>query len=78
MSAGDNLKTDDFILASKAGRKNVTDRNGTSETLDETEKKMILKALEECGGNLSRTSEKLGITRATLYRKIERHGIQTD
>ena len=78
MSAGDNLKTDDFILASKAGRKNVTDLNGTSETLDETEKKMILKALEECGGNLSRTSEKLGITRATLYRKIERHGIQTD
>jgi transcriptional regulator of acetoin/glycerol metabolism len=40
------------------------------------EKQMIIIAIEESGGNLSRSSEKLGISRATLYRKMEKHGIQ--
>jgi transcriptional regulator of acetoin/glycerol metabolism len=51
--------------------------SGSAKTLDEMEKQMILSTIEECRGNLSRTAEKLGIGRATLYRKMEKHGIQT-
>ena len=39
---------------------------------------MIISTIEECRGNFSRTAEKLGIGRATLYRKMEKHRIQTD
>jgi DNA-binding NtrC family response regulator len=74
------IGSDDFIRALQAGR--ISDQpkpseRGSSSTLDEMEKLMIIKVIEENGGNLSRSSEKLGITRATLYRKMEKHGIQT-
>jgi two-component system response regulator HydG len=39
---------------------------------------MIAKLIEECGGNLSKASEELGISRTTLYRKMGKYGIQTD
>ena len=74
LSKGDQIKPEDFIAAQ------IPDQNpGTSfHTLDEMEKQMIISTIEECRGNLSRTAEKLGIGRATLYRKMEKHGIQTD
>jgi two-component system, NtrC family, response regulator len=77
LSTGDHIRPDDFTRALKSGR---TSGKGSAEpavTLDEMEKNMIINAIDECGGNLSRSSEKLGISRATLYRKMEKHGIQT-
>jgi two-component system response regulator HydG len=38
--------------------------------LKEIEKRYILTTLEECGGNRKRTGEILGITKATLWRKL--------
>jgi two-component system, NtrC family, response regulator len=74
----EQIHPEDFILVKKSG----SIRNGTSSasaaTLDEMEKNMIQKALEECGNNIARTSQKLGIGRATLYRKIDKHGIHFD
>ncbi len=74
----EQILPEDFILVKKSG----SIRNGTSSasaaTLDEMERNMIQKALEECGNNIARTSQKLGIGRATLYRKIEKHGIHLD
>jgi len=77
ISAGNRISSDDFILARKAGQKpeNMVVRPGT---LEEMERAMIIKTIVECGGNLSLTSEKLGISRATLYRKMDKHGIQKD
>lgn len=40
-----------------------------------SEKELILKALFECGGNRTAAAKKLGISRRTLYRKIEIFGI---
>jgi DNA-binding NtrC family response regulator len=78
LSADDHIKTEDFIAAQKTGRLPDKARFGSKGTLDEMEKQMIINTIEESGGNLSRSSEKLGISRATLYRKIEKHGIQTE
>ena len=48
-------------------------------TLEETEKARILAALEQVHGNRSRAAQVLGISRRTLYRKLDEYakeGIQ--
>ena len=45
------------------------------ETLEEMEKQMITSAMKRHAGNLTIVSAKLGISRPTLYSKIERYGI---
>lgn len=47
----------------------------TSTTIDGTERQMILRALENNGGNLSRTALQLGISRQALYRRMEKFDI---
>ena len=44
-------------------------------TLEAMEKKMIQKSVSQNSGNLTKVAKELGITRATLYRKMERFGI---
>lgn len=44
-------------------------------TLDEIEKQSILQAMELHPGNLSRVAQVLGISRAALYRRLEKYGI---
>ncbi|HSK08893.1 MAG TPA: sigma-54 dependent transcriptional regulator [Vicinamibacterales bacterium] len=45
-------------------------------TLDEIEKGMIQKSLRHHGGNISRVAESLGLSRAALYRRLEKYGIE--
>lgn len=50
--------------------------NSTSNfNLKDMEKKVISEVIELVSGNLSRAAEKLGITRATLYKKIEKYDL---
>ncbi len=44
-------------------------------TLEEMEVKMIKVALGRNGGEIAATARELGLTRAALYRRIEKHGI---
>ena len=44
-------------------------------TLEEMEKQMIRKALDNCGGNLSAVASQLGITRQTLYNKMKKYDL---
>jgi DNA-binding NtrC family response regulator len=46
-----------------------------SMTLDEIEKAMIQKSLRHHAGNISRVAESLGLSRAALYRRLEKYGI---
>ena len=46
-------------------------------SLDEVEKALILKTLEETGGNRSRAAEILGINRRTLLNKLKEYGISS-
>jgi DNA-binding NtrC family response regulator len=42
-----------------------------NKNLESIEKEIINIAIKECGGNKANAARKLGISRATLYRKIE-------
>jgi two-component system NtrC family response regulator len=44
-------------------------------TLDEMERDMILRALREHDGNLSKVAAALGLSRGALYRRLAKHGI---
>ncbi len=47
-------------------------------TLDELEKQTILQALKTHAGNLSHVATALGISRAALYRRLEKYDIPVD
>jgi two-component system, NtrC family, response regulator len=47
-----------------------------SMTLEEMERRMILRSLERYNGNISRAAEAMGLSRAALYRRIEKFGIE--
>ena len=51
-------------------------RYSVSNRLDEKEKQQIIKAISEANGNLSKTAEKLGISRPTLNRRLEKYGLR--
>jgi two-component system response regulator HydG len=54
----------------------VCDRSaGTSGNLplEEVEKRSILEALNDCSGNKSEAARRLGITRKTLRKKLEKY-----
>jgi DNA-binding NtrC family response regulator len=44
-------------------------------TMDEMERAMIVKALGHFGGNISRVAESLGLSRAALYRRLNKYEI---
>jgi DNA-binding NtrC family response regulator len=48
-----------------------------SMTVGEMERSMIVKSLEHHGGNLSKVAESLGLSRAALYRRLQKYGIET-
>ena len=49
---------------------------GEALTLAEVERRHILRILEANGGNRSRSARVLGISRATLYEKLDRYGLR--
>jgi DNA-binding NtrC family response regulator len=47
-----------------------------SMTMEDVEKSMILKSLEYHGGNVTRAAGSLGLSRAALYRRLDKYGIE--
>ncbi|MCD7097475.1 sigma-54 dependent transcriptional regulator [Stenotrophomonas sp. MMGLT7] len=47
-------------------------------TLDEAEALLLRQALARNRGHLQRTADQLGLTRQSLYRRLEKHGIRSD
>ena len=47
-------------------------------TLEEAEALLLRKALDEHPGSLQRAADQLGITRQSLYRRMEKHGLRGD
>jgi len=66
------LREQDFMLKAKGA--GTTANGSENRTLDDIEKTHILRVLEECGGNQTRTAEVLGIDRVTLHHKLKKYG----
>ncbi len=72
MCDGHTLTADDFFfLTQKTGEKEVSNQLN----LDELEKTAIEKAINKYGGNISQAAKELGLTRASLYRRLEKYGL---
>jgi two-component system, NtrC family, response regulator HydG len=72
MSVSDKLQSEDFFFRSTAA-----DTGTLPETmhLEEVEKQLIEKALAKHHGNITEAARELGLTRASLYRRIEKHNL---
>lgn len=74
MSESNILQPSDFFLSPV--EENNADKITTSNmNLEETEKMLIRKVIDKHGGNISKAAKELGLTRASLYRRIEKYGI---
>jgi two-component system, NtrC family, response regulator len=74
----DEIGPDDFIRTIKLGTGSADVRNNGPAPvgkLDEMEQILIRRTIEESGDNLSKAAKTLGISRATLYRRMEKYGI---
>ena len=75
---GPELGLDDFLavrdLESRDPR-DVSLPDAGAMTLDEMEKGMIAKCMKHYEGNVSRVAEALGLSRAALYRRLEKYGL---
>jgi two-component system, NtrC family, response regulator len=47
----------------------------SAQTLEQAEQAMIRNALDQCGGNIQRAAEALGLSRGALYRRLEKYGL---
>ncbi len=70
LSDGAKLGADDLQLG-----KSRSDNGHATLDLEVTERNTVKLALEREDGNISRAAKALGITRAALYRRIEKHGL---
>jgi two-component system, NtrC family, response regulator len=80
VSGRDTLQVDDFAeTADMEPREAARDTLPAvgSMTMDEIERGMIQKSLRHHGGNISKVAESLGLSRAALYRRLEKYEIPT-
>ena len=72
MTDSASLQETDFLLSRSL---TSTAPNSNTLNLDEVEKAAISKALQMHNGNISKAADELGLTRASLYRRMEKYGL---
>ncbi|MFO7828777.1 MAG: sigma-54 dependent transcriptional regulator [Bacteroidales bacterium] len=73
MSDSDSLQPDDFILSSRNDK--VGELELDTYNLDDIEKSVIVKVLKQNQGNVSQAASMLGLTRTSLYRRMEKYDL---
>lgn len=74
MSDDSMIQPDDFFFLNH--KHNEQDNAAIdSFNLDDVEKSVIEKALQKYNGNISKAAKELGLTRASLYRRLEKYGL---
>lgn len=71
MADSSTLQESDFLFS----RKSANDIASDTLNLDEVEKAAVVKAIQLHNGNISKAAEELGLTRASLYRRMEKYGL---
>ncbi len=72
MAQGEKLQPEDFFFR-QAG--NGQDFDLPTMNLDDMEKQLIVKALQKYHGNITEAAAELGLTRASLYRRLEKYNL---
>jgi len=75
MSDGQLLKKEDFNLVSESEHVEKQHDRIDDLNLEKVEKLLIEKAMAKHHGNISKAANELGLTRAALYRRMEKHDI---
>jgi DNA-binding NtrC family response regulator len=75
LSDGETLRIGDFPLQPADGEGRGGDDGGLSGTLAEVERRAIEQALQRHAGNVTHAAHDLGITRTSLYRRMEKYGL---
>jgi len=73
MTDGSTLNSEDLVFSSIERSTATTDNANTSLNLDDLEKNAIHTVLEKNKGNVSKSAKELGITRAALYRRLDKY-----
>lgn len=71
MADSNTLQESDFLFSRKGTNESLSD----TLNLDEVEKAAVTKAIQLHNGNISKAAEELGLTRASLYRRMEKYGL---
>jgi DNA-binding NtrC family response regulator len=79
LSESEQLSPEDFQLSHSAKTSHLVEANEAQVSaelnLDKVEKSTIETALKQYRYNISHTAKALGLTRAALYRRMEKHGL---
>lgn len=67
------LNPEDFFFLNQNRKPEEMATNNLN--LDEVEKSVIQRAINMHAGNISKAAKELGLTRASLYRRLEKHGL---
>jgi DNA-binding NtrC family response regulator len=73
MSDSDSLQGDDFLLSNRSEK--VAEIEIDTYNLEEVEKNIIVKVLKQNQGNVTQAATVLGLTRTSLYRRMEKYGL---
>ena len=73
---GSDIHTDIENLPDKESANSVNAFSGEIQTLKELEYQAICAGLERTNWNMTTTAQQLGISRMTLYRKLDQHGLR--
>jgi DNA-binding NtrC family response regulator len=69
------LQPEDFNFNPVTGKETEQPINLDQFNLDEVEKLLIRKVLKKYNGNITQAAAELGLTRSSLYRRLEKHGL---
>jgi len=69
MADSNTLQETDFLFSRKGN-----ETSSDSLNLDDVEKQAVAKAIQLHNGNISKAADELGLTRASLYRRMEKYG----
>lgn len=77
MNTSDNLEASEFLLNPPGGSNSDLTINADTEdlNLEHLEKTAVGAALKKHSGNISHAAKALGITRTSLYRRMEKYGL---
>jgi DNA-binding NtrC family response regulator len=71
MAKGEKLQSEDFFFHDNGHPREAAVLPAMN--LDDMEKQLIMKALQKYHGNITEAAAELGLTRASLYRRLEKY-----